>query len=55
MEEIKRCRLVRDNVAFNVAVWYGIVKLMGDEVTFYFETVEERQDESTNRCRSFDF
>lgn len=47
-------RLVRDDVAFNVAVRYGLVKLTGDEVTFYFETVEERRDDSERKRKTGD-
>lgn len=34
-------RLMRDSVAFRAAVKFGIVKHMGDNVTFYFETTSE--------------
>lgn len=37
-------RLMCSNTAFNAAVRYGLVKLTGDEVTFYFETVEKRRE-----------
>lgn len=47
-------RLVRDDVAFNAAVRYGLVKFMSDRVTFYFETVEEKQDDSEGKRRAGD-
>lgn len=33
-------RLIHNNVVFNVAVRYGIVKHISDDVTFYFERAE---------------
>lgn len=47
-------RLMRDSVAFGVAVRYGIVKPMGDGVTFYFETVEEGQHDSEREGKTGD-
>ncbi|MBD5463965.1 MAG: HNH endonuclease [Lachnospiraceae bacterium] len=32
-------RLMRDSIPFQVATRFGIVKHMGDSVTFYFETL----------------
>ncbi len=34
-------RLMRDSIPFQVAMRFGIVKHMGDNVTFYFETLKK--------------
>lgn len=34
-------RLMRDNIPFQVAVKFGLVRHMGDNVTFYFERCEK--------------
>ncbi len=34
-------RLMRDSIPFQVAVRFGIVKHMGDDVTFYFEKLKK--------------
>lgn len=38
-------RLMRDSIPFQVAIRFGIVKHMGDNVTFYFETQEPESEE----------
>ena len=37
-------RLMRDNVPFQVATRFGIVRHMGDDVTFYFERLGVKYD-----------
>jgi len=39
-------RLMRDSIPFQVAVRFGLVKHMGDDVTFYFETMGKPEGES---------
>lgn len=36
-------RLMRDSIPFQVAVRFGMVRHMGDNVTFYFERCEEQE------------
>lgn len=38
-------RLMRDSIPFQVAIRFGLVKHMGDDVTFYFETMEKPESE----------
>lgn len=35
-------RLMRDSVPFQVAIRFGLVKHMGDDVTFYFERLPQQ-------------
>ena len=47
-------RLMHNDMAFNAAVRYGLIKPTGGEVAFYFETVEERQDDSERKRKTGD-
>lgn len=38
-------RLMRDSIPFQVATRFGIVRHMGDNVTFYFETMERDEQQ----------
>lgn len=37
-------RLMRDSVTFQIAIRYGLVRHMGDNVTFYFERCEKPKE-----------
>lgn len=37
-------RLMRDSIPFQVAVRFGLVRHMGDNVTFYFEQCEKHEE-----------
>lgn len=38
-------RLMRDSITFQIAIRYGLVKHMGDNVTFYFEAMDKPESE----------
>lgn len=40
-------RLMRDSIPFQVAVRFGIVQHVGDDVSFYFEQCEKPEEQQT--------
>lgn len=38
-------RLMRDSIPFQVAIRFGLVKHIGDNVTFYFEKMDKSESE----------